>query len=144
MPIHDWTRVSAGTFHDFHTVWIGGLRTALNDGLLPEDYYALCEQDATNVGPDVLTLHSSTPTANGGAGGVMAVAQSPPKVQVTASADVDFYALRQRRLVIRHSSDDRIVALLEIVSPANKRGRRAFRAFVDKAVGALRTATMSS
>lgn len=22
MPIHDWTRVSAGTFHDFHVAWI--------------------------------------------------------------------------------------------------------------------------
>ena len=22
MPTHDWTRVSAGTFHDFHCTWI--------------------------------------------------------------------------------------------------------------------------
>ncbi len=46
MPIHDWTRVDAGIFHDFHTVWIGYLRTALNEGLLPEGYYALAEQHA--------------------------------------------------------------------------------------------------
>ena len=136
MPIHDWTRVSPGTFHDFHTVWIGGIRTVLNDGLLPSDYYALCEQDATDVGPDVLTLRTNAPAANGG-GGVTAVAQSPPKVELTASTEADFYASKQRRLVIHHSSDDRIIALLEIVSSANKRGKKPFRAFVQKAVGAL-------
>ena len=38
MPVHDWTRVEAGIFHDFHTVWIGGLRTALNRALLPPGY----------------------------------------------------------------------------------------------------------
>lgn len=21
MPVHDWSRVSAGTFHDFHVAW---------------------------------------------------------------------------------------------------------------------------
>ena len=41
MPLHDWTRVDAGIFHDFHTVWIGILRTKLNAGLLPPDYFAL-------------------------------------------------------------------------------------------------------
>ena len=40
MPIHDWTRVSAGTWHDFHLAWIAELRNALNGGLLPADYYA--------------------------------------------------------------------------------------------------------
>src|SRR6266478_5165711 len=39
-------RVEAGIFHDFHTVWIGTLRTALNEGLLPQGYYALAEQHA--------------------------------------------------------------------------------------------------
>src|SRR6266851_2624699 len=100
MPVHDWTRVSAGTFHDFHTVWIGAIRTALNDGLLPADYYALCEQDATDVGPDVLTLRTIDSTQNGGGGGLTAVAFSPPKVQFTATTEMDFYALKQRTLVI--------------------------------------------
>jgi hypothetical protein len=34
MPIHDWTRVGAGTFHDFHTTWIVELARAFNAGLL--------------------------------------------------------------------------------------------------------------
>ena len=35
MPVHDWTRVDAGTFHAFHTLWIGEIMKALNAGLLP-------------------------------------------------------------------------------------------------------------
>jgi hypothetical protein len=56
MPVHDWTRVEAGIFHDFHTVWIGALRTALNEGLLPQGYYALAEQHAGRSIADALTL----------------------------------------------------------------------------------------
>ena len=56
MPIHDWTRVSAGTFHDFHNSWITHLKEALNAGLLPQSYYAMGEQQAGDVGPDILTL----------------------------------------------------------------------------------------
>src|SRR5438309_9421630 len=59
MPLHDWTRVDAGIFHDFHTVWIGAIRTALNDGLLPKGYYALAEQHAGRTIADVLTLHAN-------------------------------------------------------------------------------------
>ena len=44
MPVHDWKRVDPGIFHDFHTVWIGHIRTILNSGLLPQGYYALAEQ----------------------------------------------------------------------------------------------------
>ena len=36
MPVHDWTRVDAGVFHDFHNVWIAFLRNALNSGVLPK------------------------------------------------------------------------------------------------------------
>jgi hypothetical protein len=35
MPVHDWTQVTAGTFHDFHKAWITELRNALNGGVLP-------------------------------------------------------------------------------------------------------------
>ena len=44
MPIHNWERVIAGTFHDFHQGWVVQLRSTLNDGLLPPDYYAQVEQ----------------------------------------------------------------------------------------------------
>ena len=44
MPIHDWTRIVAGTFHDFHQAWTFAIRSSLNSGGLPEDYFAMAEQ----------------------------------------------------------------------------------------------------
>jgi hypothetical protein len=29
MPVHDWTRVSDGTFHDFHYSWVLEIKRAL-------------------------------------------------------------------------------------------------------------------
>jgi len=138
MPIHDWTRVDAGIFHDFHTTWIGFLRTALNSGLLPSGYYALAEQVAGGLGPDVLTLQ--TPKEGGSPvplPGALAVAQSPPRVRLTLRPETAIYTRRQRTLVIRHTSDHAIVALLEIVSPGNKSSQQAMRTFVDKSAAAL-------
>ena len=53
MPVHAWTRVTAGTFHDFHNAWITELRNALNGGVLPAGYYALGEQHTGDVSSDV-------------------------------------------------------------------------------------------
>lgn len=30
MPLHDWTSVAPGAFHDFHLAWIAEIRNALN------------------------------------------------------------------------------------------------------------------
>jgi hypothetical protein len=109
MPVHDWTRVEAGIFHDFHTVWIGTLRTALNDGLLPDGYYALAEQHAGRSIVDVLSLNTNP---------------------VPESA-------RPRTLAVRHVSGHRLIALVEIVSPANKDRARHVEDFAAKAVSAL-------
>src|SRR5438094_6839248 len=105
MPVHDWTRVEAGIFHDFHTVWIGQIRTVLNSGLLPEGYYALAEQHASRSITDVLTLHSSPvsqeplplPPATGGT----AVADAPPKVRRRQTVKQAALA-RRRSLAVRH------------------------------------------
>lgn len=97
MPMHDWTRVPAEIFHAFHHHWITQIGRALNRGLLPADYYALPEQQAAEVGPEVLALPIP-------------------------------YAV-----VVRHVNEDRIVALLEIVSPRTKASRHNLREFVDKA-----------
>ena len=58
MPIHDWTRVDANLFHDFHQVWTINIRNALNGGLLPKGYSALVEQHAGGLVPDVLALEA--------------------------------------------------------------------------------------
>jgi hypothetical protein len=143
MPVHDWTRVGDGVFHDFHLAWIAEIRRVLNGGLLPAGYYALAEQVAGAGNPDLLALHHPTTNANGpssappNSGGV-ALLTAPPKVRVTARAEQESYTARQRTLVIRHSSDHRIVALLEILSAGNKASDYAFQTFLDKALGALR------
>jgi hypothetical protein len=72
----------------------------------------------------------------GGPGG-LAVATVRPRARLTATAAMDDYVLKRRTIVIRHSSGDRIIALLEIVSPGNKSSRHALRSFVEKAVEAL-------
>lgn len=143
MPIHDWTRVSAGTFHAFHTAWISELQRALNAGVLPDGFYALAEQVASDIVPDVLTLQEAAGAVGadqesvGGSSGV-AVATAPPRVSMREVADENsILELRQRHLVIRHTTGDRIVALIEIVSPGNKSKRKAIDSFVEKAIRAL-------
>ena len=148
MPIHDWTRVDAGIFHHFHQAWIMTISRALNAGLLPPGYYALAEQIAGGVIPDVLTLESvraeparpggdeATTLDTTGSGGV-ALATAPPKVRFTATAEIARYARKRSRVAVRHRSGDRVVAILEIVSPGNKAQRFAFRAFVEKALQLL-------
>ena len=61
MHIHDWTRVEAGTFHDFHSGWVVHLKESLNDGKLPPGYYAQAEQHMGRKAADVLTLPASDP-----------------------------------------------------------------------------------
>jgi Protein of unknown function (DUF4058) len=140
VPIHDWTRVDAGIFHHFHLEWIGDLSRALNQGLLPPAYYALAEQIAGGLGPDVLTLQQPgnvVASADEPAGGI-ALAVSPPKVHFRVRAEPDLYAAKAKTVVIRHISKHQIIAILEIVSPGNKSSRHGLRAFVDKAVSVLR------
>lgn len=140
MPIHDWTLVDAGIFHDFHGTWMIELKKILNAGVLPSDYYALSEQIAGGLGPDVLTLqkpNTEEAPLDDPRGGI-AVATAPPKVRFHARAELDLYAAKARRLVIRHRSNHRVIAMLEIVSPGNKGNRHGLRAFVEKAIAALR------
>jgi hypothetical protein len=148
MPVHDWTRVSAGVFHDFHCTWIPLVKISLNDGLLPNGYYAQVEQVAGDVTTDILTLqtddqpHDAAPDSAVGEEGIpdggIAVSVAPPQVAITATLEAAHYASRARRLTVRHSSDDRVVAVIEVVSPGNKASKRAWHKFVGKAAGLIR------
>jgi hypothetical protein len=133
MPVHDWSRVDAGAFHDFHNVWIALLRIAFNTGLLPEGFYAMSEQHGGKYIADVLTLHRPTEpeTLPRVISGGVAVADAPPKVRHHRSLSPATRSLR-KTLTVRHVSDHRIVALVEIVSPANKDRRESVEAFLDK------------
>lgn len=145
MPIHDWTRIDAGTFHAFHTLWISETMKALNAGLLPKGYYALAEQIAGRMQTDVLTLSSvktrQTPD-NPPAEGSVAVADAPPAVSLSLVPDSKprprATTRRGRHIAVRHVSGHRIVALIEIVSPSNKDRRSSVEDFTDKVVHSLR------
>jgi hypothetical protein len=142
MPIHDWTRVDAGIFHAFHHGWIEEIARAFNRGLLPSDYYALPEQHAAGFGPDVLTLQDED-RGNGAEDASASVASgeglvlAPPKLAPTAETEMAFYRRKQKTVTVRHVSGDRIVAMVEIVSPGNKAARNPLRAFVAKAAELL-------
>jgi hypothetical protein len=140
MPVHDWTLVEAGIFHNFHTVWVTEIYNALNGGLLPPGYYALVEQHAGRSIADLLTLHASPvrreplppPPATGGT----AVAEAPPRVRWRQTVE-QAALVRARSVAIRHISGHRLIALLEIVSPANKDRARHVEDFAAKAAEAL-------
>jgi hypothetical protein len=138
MPTHDWTRVDAGLFHDFHLSWIVSLGDALNSGGLPADYFALIEQRHPGPLPDVLTLKlfdTGVAPSNDTTGRVVATA--PPRGMRLQQSEAAAYAARTDRLVIRHRHGE-VVAIIEIVSPGNKSGRLEFREFVEKALAFLR------
>jgi hypothetical protein len=144
MPIHNWTRVDDGIFHAFHVAWLGELQKTLNAGVLPADYYALAEQVAGSVGPDVLTLQGNGIAAkdagvpdSGSSGGTLTLVRTAPQTRFTATLSIPDYVSRRRSLVIHHVSGDRIVAFLEVVSPGNKASQHAFHTFIEKAAGVL-------
>src|SRR5262249_34555605 len=132
MPMHDWTRVEAGIYHAFHHRWISAISDVLNSGLLPQAYYALPEQVGAGRGLDVLTLQDQRP-AEDGAGTATATLQTRPQTRFMAQTEGEFYRRKKSSIVVRHVSGDRIVAMIEIVSPGNKASRHAFRALVEKA-----------
>jgi hypothetical protein len=147
MAIHDWSRVDPDMFHHFHHGWIDEIARFLNGGVLPDDYYAMAEQHTSHFGPHVLTLQSKSSvataseerglTGNGfgiSGGGVIV---SEPRARLAGETDLEFYRRKQDVVAVRHVSGDRLVAIVEIVSPGNKSSQTAFRRFVDKAAELL-------
>jgi hypothetical protein len=112
----------------------------VNSGLLPPEFYALSEQVAGKATPHVLTLQSlraslaeqgyhvdPAKTTAGAedvlptAGGVL-VADAPPRVRsVSSISEAAILTLKRHRIVIRHATDDRVIALIEIISPGQQR-----------------------
>jgi Protein of unknown function (DUF4058) len=127
MPIHDWTRVRANRFHDFHQSWTIRIRDALNTGRLPAGYFAMVDQRTGGPEPDVITLETPTPKEPDPGGG-LAVEAAPPKVRFVTRKDSFRYAQKANRLVVYHP-DGGVVSVIEIVSPGNKDSRNALRTF---------------
>jgi hypothetical protein len=110
MPTHRWTEVDAGIFHSFCHSWTHDLHRALNGGLLPPENYALVEHHLASRALEKLEHRSSAQ---------------------------EFYLRKQNSIAIRHIDGDRLVALVELVSPGNKSSQSALGSFVEKAVELL-------
>jgi hypothetical protein len=131
MPIHDWTRVRANRFHDFHQKWTVTICNELNAARLPKGYFAMVEQKTGGPEPDVITLEFASRPVTAPAG--VAVDETPPKARVAARTESAGYARKANRITVRHP-DGEVVAVIEIVSPGNKESRHAVSSFARKAV----------
>jgi hypothetical protein len=136
MPIHDWTRVPSGLFHDFHQSWSVRIKDALNAGRLPKGLSALVEQRSGPQEVDVLTVERRAKAQRPGAEeGVLTLER--PVTTIVRRTTKEIYAGRANRIVVKHHLG-RIVAVIEILSPGNKDSRAALRDFVEKAIDFLR------
>ena len=131
MAVHDWTRVYAGLFHDFHQSWSIRIKDALNAGVLPKGLTALVEQKSRTEGV-------------GRAGDRVAGRQC---IRLTRTRH-DHYATTEdahcsqvhQRTVCRQSESGRRPAYVgphcggdrDPVSPGNKDSNRAFNEFLNK------------
>jgi hypothetical protein len=132
MPVHDWTRVSSGTFHNFHLQWQAALTTALNSGGLPEGYFAMVAQRADGPIPDVLAIELPSPPApSSGEPGGLALATTPPKTRFVVKTEAAIYACKARRITVRDELGE-VVTIIEIVSPGNKDTDNSIKAFSKK------------
>ncbi|MEQ1825790.1 MAG: DUF4058 family protein [Pirellula sp.] len=135
--------LSQSSLHGFHSGAIDA-PPRLNHGLLPRDYYALAEQHMGGYVADVLTLRIPTDDAVSGqvptetlpTGSESVAVMDLPKTSIHESIEVNLADLR-RSVAIRHVSTHRIVALLEIISPANKDREESVDSFVHKSLRSL-------
>jgi len=131
MPIHDWTRVPAGIYHDFHRGWTVEIRRRLNQGVLPPGYYAMVERRTNRPEPETIAIQLSSPKPEGG----LLSAETPPLMKRASRVETEaaLYARKADRIAI-HREPRGIVAMIEVVSPGNKDSKHAIASFVDKAV----------
>ena len=123
MPVHNWSRVNPGVAHDFHVGWITSLQRVLNRGVLPSAYYALIEPTNSDGGA------TRRVELGGSASDFTALA--------AIQAEQAQYAVKRHRIVIRCSTGDRVIALVEMTSQGDKLGCEAIEAFVDQMVAAI-------
>ncbi len=136
MPVHDWTRVTSGLFHEFHQSWCVRIKDALNSNLLPPGFYALVEQRTGGPEPDVIAVEVS-PVDEEGIGAVGVAVRPLTKIVQRFETDEVNYARRANRIAVRHELGE-VVAAIEIVSRGNKSSQNAIRSFIDKTADFLR------
>ncbi len=94
MPIHDWSRAEASVFHAFRHRWLGALCDAMNDGRLPDDHFAMIEEASELV-------------------------DAGPGAELADKSPASDPARRADCIAVRRG-EGRLVAVVEVVSPADK------------------------
>lgn len=135
MPVHDWSQLDIGDFHDFHNGWAIAIRQAINGGILPEGYEARSDNYINGVEPDFSVTEEPIDSPRSKVGGLVTLAA--PKARQFAVTATEAYVRRQKRVVVRRADDRRPVAAIELVSWGNKAGAREFRRFLTKCVDHL-------
>jgi hypothetical protein len=100
----------------FHGAWAEAMAIHLNQKLLPQRYYAEARVTVGNrVEIDVATLEETKPESDGG--GVSVWTPAKPRARVPLDfANVNEFEVQ----VINDAEGPRVVAAVELVSPANK------------------------
>ena len=124
MPLHDWTRVSAGIHHNFHQDWTIEICRTLNGGILPPGYYAMADQRVSSPECRPCSAPVGGPEPQGG----LVVAETPPRIKQAGRAESEavLYARKANRIAIRHELG-RVVAMIEVVSPRLRGVRPSFK-----------------
>ena len=133
MPIHDWTKVKAGTYHNFHYLWLATIANRMNAGKLPKGLFAMAEQRIGGPEADVLTL-STRDRASSNSG---TATMTPPRSSVVEQAESVHYARKTNRIAIHHDLGT-VIAVIELVSPGNKDTKHALRSFARKSAALIR------
>lgn len=123
MPVHDWTRVRAGSLQDFRSSWICALSAVLNRGSLPGRYYALMAPAA--VSPhEILAPPGTLPFRE-------------PWREAPTDDELEYYRLRKSHVVVRSANDHRAIAVVDVLSAGDKASSPATTAFAEKTLGLL-------
>ncbi len=122
----------------FHSRWAAAVADALNDHLLPSEYYAEVQVHVgSRVEVDVATFGDSSGDPAAPAGGVAVVAPqlwSPPVATMSMPA---IFPDSMEVLVLSTTGGPTLVAAVEFVSPGNKDRADARRAFAGKCANYL-------
>ncbi len=142
MPMHNWKRVTAGTFHFFHHRWISALSDHLNAGMLPSGLFAMAEQIIGGSAPDVVTLQSwsASPEDVSSDGGRIGLADPAvtPKATYILQSHAEEYVTKKSQIVVRHELGE-VVAVIELVSPGNKHSKFEIQRLIDKSASLIQS-----
>jgi hypothetical protein len=105
-------------WQNLHSAWANALRDHLNRDLLPPEYFAEVEISlGSKLEIDVAKFENEEKVSESGTGGVAVWA--PPKPPYTAQLQFTHPDLFEVR-ILREEGGARLVATVELVSPANK------------------------